>query len=119
MALEVVAQPADAYRSWLADMSKPAPGTATAATGARLFTTLQCASCHQIRGTSAGATVGPDLTHVMSRSTLAGVTIPDTPAELAAWIKDPQAIKPGVRMPDLGLSDAQVSALVSYLETLR
>jgi cytochrome c oxidase subunit 2 len=117
MALEVVAQTPGAYRSWLSSMSAAAAGTSGAA-GARLFTTLQCASCHEIRGTSAHGRVGPDLTHLASRRTLAGATIPNTPAELAAWIQNPQAIKPGVLMPDLGLSSAQVAQLVTYLESL-
>ena len=63
--------------------------------------------------------MGPDLTHLATRSTLASVTIPNTPAELTAWISNPQAIKPGARMPDLGLSRERVAALVAYLETLR
>jgi cytochrome c oxidase subunit 2 len=79
----------------------------------------QCASCHQIRGTAAQGLVGPDLTHLASRSTLAADEIPNDPSELAAWIRDPQAIKPGTRMPNLGLSPATVSALVSYLDGLR
>jgi cytochrome c oxidase subunit 2 len=78
----------------------------------------QCASCHRIAGTSAQGTVGPDLTHVASRTTLASLTIPNTPKQLAAWITNPQAIKPGTRMPDLGLSRADVSQLVAYLKTL-
>ncbi len=119
MALEVVAEPASAFRSWLSRMAAPAASTASASTGKSLFMSLQCASCHQIRGTAAQATVGPDLTHLMSRHTLAGNTIPNTPADLAAWIHNPQAIKPGALMPDLGLSSTQVSELVSYLETLR
>ena len=81
--------------------------------------TGQCASCHEIRGTAARATVGPDLTHIASRRTLAGAEIPNDRTHLAAWIADPQAIKPGDRMPDLGLSAGQVSQIVSYLETLR
>ena len=60
----------------------------------------------------------PDLTHVASRSTLASDTIPNTPAKLRAWIANPQAIKPGVRMPDLGLSSRQVAEIAAYLETL-
>jgi cytochrome c oxidase subunit II len=116
MALEVVAEPASSFRAWLSSMA--APSTAAASTGKSLFMNLQCASCHQIRGTAARATVGPDLTHVMSRHSLAGDTILNTPGDLAAWIHNPQAIKPGALMPDLGLSNTQVSALVSYLETL-
>jgi cytochrome c oxidase subunit 2 len=62
--------------------------------------------------------VGPDLTHVNTRSTLASAEIPNDPTHLAAWIANPQAIKPGDRMPDLGLSHTQVEQLVAYLESL-
>jgi cytochrome c oxidase subunit 2 len=103
-------------------MSAPARAPTTAAqasAGERLFMSSQCASCHTIAGTRAQGTVGPNLTHVASRSTLAAATIPNTPAYLASWIANPQAIKPGDRMPDLGLSRGQVNQLVAYLETLR
>jgi cytochrome c oxidase subunit 2 len=117
----VVAQPAAAFRAWLRSMAAPAraPAGPAARTGARVFMASQCASCHQIRGTAAQATVGPDLTHLASRSTLAAATIRNTPAELAAWIRNPQAIKPGDRMPDLGLPSGEVAELVAYLETLK
>ncbi len=120
MALEVVAQPPAAFRSWLANMAKPArPAPAgPARTGERLFMSDQCASCHEIRGTPAKATVGPDLTHLATRATLAAATIPNDAGELAAWIANPQAIKPGARMPDLGLSRAEVADLVAYLRSL-
>jgi cytochrome c oxidase subunit II len=122
MGLYVFAQRPAAYQAWLTSAQAPAsapPAGGTAATGAKLFMSSQCASCHRIAGTAAQATVGPDLTHVASRTTLASLTIPNTPGQLAAWIANPQAIKPGSRMPDLGLSAADVSALVAYLETLR
>jgi cytochrome c oxidase subunit 2 len=87
--------------------------------GQKLFMNAQCASCHQIRGTPAQATIGPDLTHLETRVSLAALTIPNSPSKLAAWIRDPQRIKPGNRMPDLGLSDREVNELVAYLEGLR
>jgi cytochrome c oxidase subunit II len=121
MALEVIAQPPAAFRRWLAHNAAPAVASTStrASAGRRLFASEGCSSCHMIRGTAADATVGPDLTHLASRSTLAADTIPNTRAELAAWIADPQAIKPGDRMPDLGLSRSQVAAIVAYLETLK
>ncbi len=119
MGMYVVAQQPAAFRAWLANMASAASPPTTARAGEQLFMTSQCASCHRIAGTPAQATVGPDLTHLATRSTLAALTIPNTPAELTAWIRNPQAIKPGDRMPDLGLSRAQVAALVAYLETLR
>jgi cytochrome c oxidase subunit II len=121
MSMWVFAQTPSAFRAWLAHMESPAraPTAAQASTGRQLFMDSQCASCHRIAGTQAQGTVGPDLTHVASRTTLAAATIPNTPAELAAWISNPQAIKPGVRMPDLGLSRDEVSDLVAYLDSLK
>jgi cytochrome c oxidase subunit 2 len=77
-----------------------------------------CESCHTIRGTRARGDVGPDLTHVASRTTLAALTIPNNPTSLEAWIRDPQQVKPGNKMPSLGLSRARVRALVAYLDHL-
>ena len=121
MAMFVIAQPPAAFRSWLAHLSTRAvtPSTPQAQAGEQLFMTSQCASCHFIHGTPAQGTVGPDLTHVASRSTLAAGTIPNTPTWLAGWIRNPQTIKPGDRMPDLGLSSSEVSEIVAYLEELK
>jgi cytochrome c oxidase subunit II len=122
MALYVIAQPMPAFRAWLSNMSAPArtPSTPAAAAGKRLFVADQCASCHTIGGTAASyATVGPNLTHLATRATLAAGTIPNTPSELERWILNPQAIKPGTRMPDLGLSRADATQIVAYLDSLR
>jgi cytochrome c oxidase subunit II len=121
MGLEVIAQPAGAFRAWLGDMAKPAasPTSAPARAGQQLFMHDDCASCHEIRGTKAAATIGPDLTHLATRSTLAAAAIPNDPAELAAWLANPQAIKPGDRMPDLGLSKTEIAQIVAYLDSLR
>ena len=121
MAMYVIAQPMPAFRAWLADMSAAAraPGTPAALAGQRLFLASQCESCHTIRGTAASyGTVGPDLTHLATRSSLAAATITNTPAELERWILNPQAIKPGVRMPDLGLSRPAAGQIVAYLDSL-
>jgi cytochrome c oxidase subunit 2 len=121
MSLYVVAQPPATFQTWLAQQAAPAVKAASgpAAQGERAFMTSQCASCHQIRGTAARATVGPDLTHLASRATLAAGEIPNDPGHLAAWIANPQAIKPGDRMPDLGLPGPEISAIVTYLDSLR
>jgi cytochrome c oxidase subunit 2 len=121
MALEVFAQPSAQFRTWLAGQERTpsTPSTGRAATGRSLFFNAQCSSCHTIAGTPAQGTVGPNLSHVASRTTLAAAEIPNTPKWLAAWIADPQKIKPGDRMPDLGLSPPQISDLVAYLEQLK
>jgi cytochrome c oxidase subunit 2 len=121
MSFEVFVQRPAAYRAWLAgqERSAPKPATPPQAAGEQQFMSDQCASCHTIAGTPARGTIGPDLTHLASRVGLASEEIPNNPRELAAWIRDPQAIKPGSRMPDLGLSNTQVNQLVAYLDSLR
>ncbi len=89
----------DQFQAWLANQAAPAAASDSA--GEQVFMTNTCVSCHAIRGTSASATVGPDLTHVGSRTTLAGTVIQNTPDNMSAWISNPQAIKPGVLMPAL------------------
>ncbi len=121
MALFVIAQPRAAYEAWLANMAAPAvpPATPVAQAGQKLFIANQCASCHEIRGTSARGLIGPDLTHLATRRTLAGAEIRNTPVELRAWIADPQGIKDGSRMPNLGLSSTEYDQIAAYLEGLR
>jgi cytochrome c oxidase subunit II len=120
MAMLVVAQPMSAFRAWLANTSTPVPPPRTAVerAGYQLFMTSQCASCHQLRGTSARGLIGPDLTHLATRYTLAADTIRNTPRNLENWIANPQAIKPGDRMPDLGLPRSEVNEIATYLESL-
>jgi len=75
--------------------------------------------CHAIGGTPAGSRIGPDLTHLASRRTIAAGTLPNTRGNLAGWIVNPQAIKPGVRMPSTRLDSDDLQALLTYLETLK
>jgi cytochrome c oxidase subunit II len=117
MALLVVAQPPDAFRRWLA--AEAAPAASTTARGASLFAADGCASCHAIRGTEASGYVGPDLTHLASRATIAALTLVNTASNLRSWIANPQHAKPGNRMPGLDLPAADVDALAAYLEGLR
>lgn len=119
MLIRVVAESPAEFEQWLQAQRKPAVETQTAAAGRDVFFTRTCSNCHTIRGTSAAGTVGPDLTHLMSRQTIAAAEIPNDRKNLAAWLADPGAMKPGCRMPDLKLSAAQIDSLVSYLETLR
>jgi cytochrome c oxidase subunit 2 len=113
MAVAVVAERPAAFRRWLANQKQPA--TEPSAT----FISESCGSCHTIRGTAARGDVGPDLTHFASRQTLAALTLPNTPASVRAWIRDPQRFKPGARMPKLPLSARQVDELATYLEGLK
>jgi cytochrome c oxidase subunit II len=113
MAVAVVAQRPAAFRRWLANQKRPATG------GSATFMLASCGSCHTIRGTPADGKVGPDLTHLASRRTIAALELPNTPAFLRAWIRDPARFKPGTRMPKLPLTNAEVDRLVDYLERLR
>jgi cytochrome c oxidase subunit 2 len=116
MAFLVYADPPARFRAWLARESRPA---AVRGNGAAAFVGVGCGACHAIRGTDARSDVGPDLTHVASRTSLAALTIPNTKGDLAAWIADPQHVKPGNHMPDLDLKGPEVQAVVDYLEQLR
>jgi len=115
MAFYVVAEPRAAFGRWVAREQRP---PAAGAPGATLFTQVGCGGCHTIAGLSTG-TVGPDLTHVGGRMTLAAGTIPQTRADLERWIGDPQHIKPGNKMPALHLTGSQIKRLAAYLESLR
>jgi len=131
MRFTVVAQPPAQFDAWVHAQARPATPTlrpgSPADAGARIFRERTCSTCHAIRGEVERAKpagdlseeVAPDLTHLASRSTLAAGTLPNTPDDLARWITDPQAIKPGSHMPDLDLSRRQVADLVAYLETLQ
>jgi cytochrome c oxidase subunit 2 len=89
-----------------------------ASEGAKIFANAPCTSCHRIDGVSKGY-VGPDLSHFGGRTTLAAGIMPNTPQNLAKWIVDPQALKPGAQMPDLGLGGKKLNDLVAYLESLK
>jgi cytochrome c oxidase subunit 2 len=117
MGFLVFADPPRVFHAWLARQERPA--RASAALGERVFMQGPCSSCHTIRGTPARGEVGPDLTHIASRTTLAGAAIANTPASLARWVTDAQAIKPGNQMPDIELGRSRLQALVAYLETLK
>jgi cytochrome c oxidase subunit 2 len=117
MVVLVVAQPRAAFDRWLARESKPAAESTSR--GAQLFQHLACASCHQIRGTAAHGRVGPDLTHFASRTTLGAVRLTNNAHNVARWLRDPQAVKPGNKMPDLALPDSDWVALERYMESLR
>jgi cytochrome c oxidase subunit II len=121
MSFYVVADPPDRFRGWLAKMAanaRPAKGAAQTA-GQTQFLSDQCASCHTIRGTAAQGRIGPDLTHLASRTTIAALTLPNTQQYLQQWIKDPQHFKPGNKMPGLNLTDADIASIVTYLRSLR
>jgi cytochrome c oxidase subunit II len=120
MAFLVIAEPRSEFEAWVADQATEAaePTSAEAAAGLRAFLGAPCVGCHTIRGTEASGTLGPDLTHVASRDTLAAATIPNTPGNLLGWIENSQDVKPGNLMPPMELPPEQLRAIVAYLETL-
>lgn len=118
MAMYVVAEEPREYAAW-ADRQRAAapPARAEARQGEQSFIS-RCGACHAVRGTGAGGILGPDLTHLKSRQTIAAGMLPNTPGNLAAWISNAQALKPGTRMPTMALSGPELSALMVYLDTL-
>lgn len=120
MNFKVIALSAADYQSWQTEAKHvPAdPEEASAKAGKQFFFAHTCANCHTIEGTAANATIGPDLTHISSRSQLGGGVIDNTPENLRRWMKDPQAIKPGCKMPNFNLNDEQIQQVVAYLESL-
>jgi cytochrome c oxidase subunit 2 len=121
MAFDVVAVSPERFASWADAQRKPAPQPVDAAAlrGRELFLSGSCMLCHAVQGTTANARKGPDLTHVASRAHLAAGRLPNTPQALAAWIVDPQRIKPGVNMPVHMLNGDDLAALVAYLQILK
>ncbi|QFU17501.1 cytochrome c oxidase subunit II [Microvirga thermotolerans] len=121
MSMLIVAKPKSEFDAWrdrqIASAAPPADDERRR--GEQVFLTSPCIMCHSVRGTSAGGKVGPDLTHVGSRLTLAAGTLQNTRGNLAAWIVDPQRIKPGTNMPLIQVEPQDLNALVSYLEGLK
>jgi cytochrome c oxidase subunit 2 len=119
MLLRVYVQARADFDRWVLDQSRPAQVSGTASEGRKIFEKTACVNCHTITGTPAKGTVGPDLTHLMSRKTIAAGAATNTYGNLIAWIQDPAFIKPGCRMPSMGLRARESAAVAEYLETLR
>jgi cytochrome c oxidase subunit 2 len=119
MAFIVVAEPESDFDNWQRAQLLPAkaPEMPDTIRGEKSFE-FHCGACHTVRGTAAGGTVAPDLTHLMSRQTLAAGAIPNTVGNLAGWIANPQAVKPGTLMPTLYLAGSELSDIDAYLKTL-
>jgi cytochrome c oxidase subunit 2 len=109
------------YEKWAeAQRTTPAlPIDEVSKRGQQIFLQSVCTQCHAVAGTTAAATVGPDLTHVASRYYIAAGSMHNVREEIKAWITDPQRIKPGVHMPMSNFSDDDLDALVTYIENLK
>jgi cytochrome c oxidase subunit 2 len=119
MLLEVIVHPRDEFDRWVTAQQAAAREEPAARAGRDLFLSLSCINCHTVRGTPANGVFGPDLTHLMSRRTLGAGVVRNTPEALQAWVDDPAAMKPGVLMPAMKLSNDELNTLTAYLLTLR
>ncbi len=121
MHVRAIAQNENDYNAWLKSQEQAPviPTSGDAGKGAALFFQLPCQSCHTIDGTQAKGDVGPNLSHVASRETLGAGSFDNSPGSLTAWLANPQSLKPGNLMPNLQLTNLQISELVAFLETLK
>src|SRR5215813_6002490 len=119
MLLRVYVDTPEDFNAWVRGQQRAANKDEKQAVGRRVFETTACVNCHAVGGTNGTGRFGPDLTHLMSRRTIAAGAAENTPENLRLWIENPDAIKTGSLMPAMKLSDADLDALVRYLETLR
>ena len=119
MGLIVVAlAPADFQAWWSHQLQSPASVTSGQIAAGQMHFTMHCGSCHAVRGTDAAGVLGPDLSHLMNRTTIAAGEMPNNPATLARWISDPQGVKPGSLMQKPELSANELTDIQAYLKTL-
>jgi cytochrome c oxidase subunit 2 len=119
MLIRVIVESPHDFEKWLKEEQQSAAEDPAASAGRAAFLSQSCVNCHRVRGTPAQGNYAPDLTHLMSRSTLASGILENTPENLRRWVTDPQQIKPGCLMPAFGLSDRERDEIVGYLLTLR
>lgn len=117
----VIAETPAKFAAWYEGQLKSAtpPADSVRQLGQQVFLSKGCALCHTVRGTPAGSRVGPDLTHLASRRTIASGALPNTRGHLGGWVADPQRIKPGAKMPPNALAAGELHALLGYLESLK
>jgi cytochrome c oxidase subunit 2 len=121
MAFIIVAEAPEQFYAWRESQIRPSlePTTDSEKRGQQVFLSSPCIMCHTIRPTQAGSLIGPDLTHVGSRQTIAAATLPNTRGHLSGWIVDSQSVKPGNRMPPNSLNPEDLQALLDYLQSLK
>jgi cytochrome c oxidase subunit 2 len=119
MLLRVYVDTPEQFAAWVKNQQQPGVQDPSVAAGRRVFETQACMNCHAVKGTAATGRFGPDLTHLMSRATLASGIIENNPTNLRQWIKDPDSLKPGALMPAMQLTDEQLDQLTAYLATLK
>ena len=119
MLLRISVDSPKAFSEWVGIQQKPAVLDPGVQAGREVFEHTACINCHAVAGTPANGRFGPDLTHLMSRATIAAGAAENTPENLRLWIQDPSVVKPGSLMPAMKLNDADLDAVVSYMRTLR
>jgi cytochrome c oxidase subunit II len=119
MLLRVYVDSPEQFKQWVEEQKRPAVGNDAVAEGRRIFETTACVNCHAVAGSVANGRFGPDLTHLMSRDTIASGVASNNRENLRAWIQSPDSIKPGSLMPAMQLTDHDLDALTAYLVTLR
>jgi cytochrome c oxidase subunit 2 len=120
MLLRVVVDPPGEFDTWLKEQARGQPSPPSGDLMARAFFSQSCVNCHRVRGTPARGDYAPDLTHLMSRQTIASGMVSNTPENLRRWVEDPDTIKPGCLMPAFRrLSAQERENIVEYLLTLR
>jgi cytochrome c oxidase subunit 2 len=119
MLLRVNVDSPETFDDWLHHQQQPASSEASVRRGRDAFLAQSCVNCHRVRGTIARGAYAPDLTHLMSRQTLASGMVPNSREELRRWVIDPRQTKQGCLMPAFGLSETEVEQIVDYLTTLK
>jgi cytochrome c oxidase subunit II len=119
MLLRIYVESPEQFSQWIAAEKEQAHSADAVAAGRDIFEKTACVNCHAIFGTIADGRFGPDLTHLMSRETIAAGAAPNTHESLKLWIHNPDSIKPGSLMPAMNLTDHDLEAVTAYLESLR
>jgi cytochrome c oxidase subunit 2 len=119
MLLRVYVDTPEQFDAWIKNQQLPAQQDPAVVAGRSVFERQACMNCHTVSGTAATGRFGPDLTHLMSRATLASGAMDNTPANLRQWIKSPDTFKRGALMPSMQLNDEQLNQVTAYLETLK
>jgi len=119
MLLRVYVDSPEQFAQWVQEEKKPAQSSDAVVEGRRIFETTACINCHTVSGTVADGRFGTDLTHLMSRETIASGAALNTHENLKTWIQNPDSIKPGSLMPAMKLNEHELDVLTAYLETLR
>jgi cytochrome c oxidase subunit 2 len=119
MLLRVIVESPEDFKKWAAAQKLGAASDPRLESARATFLSLSCINCHTVSGTTAKGTFGPDLTHLMSRANLGSGVVPNTPVNLRAWMKNPQAVKPGNLMPNMQLNSRELDEIVMYLSSLK